>query len=365
MQDSADFVYEASATRVVFGVGSLQHLERELAAMGAQRALVLCTPEQREMGESIVARLGRSAVGLFDRAVMHVPIEVAREGRDLARRCRADCAVAVGGGSTIGLGKAIALESDLAILAVPTTYAGSEMTPVFGITEGGIKRTGTDRRVLPKTVLYDPALTLSLPAALSITSGINAIAHAAEGLYAQNANPVTSLLAEEGIRSMASALPAIAVDPRDRQARSAALYGAWMCGTVLGNVGMALHHKLCHTLGGSFNLPHAQTHTAVLPHALAYNAPFVPQAMRRIARALNASDAARGVYDLALGMGERMALRDLGMEESDLDRAADLASANPYWNPRPLERAALRELLQAAFDGAPPRTADLRSGMTH
>lgn len=360
MKDASDFVYEAKAARIVFGAGSLRHLEREVQALGAKRALVLCTPEQRALGESIVARLGQSAAGLFDRAVMHVPIEVAREGRELARVWRADCAIAVGGGSTIGLGKAIALESDLPIIAVPTTYAGSEVTPIFGITEGGLKRTGTDLRVLPKTVLYDPELTRSLPVDLSMTSGINAMAHAAEGLYAQNANPVMSLLAEEGIRSLALALPALGVDPADMEARSRALYGAWLCGTVLGNVGMALHHKLCHTLGGSFNLPHSQTHAAVLPHALAYNAPFADEAMQRIARALGASDAARGIYDLARNNGVPMALRDLGMKESDLDRAAEIASANPYWNPRPLERAALRELLQAAFDGSPPNGASSR-----
>jgi maleylacetate reductase len=350
-----EFIHQSWPSRVVFGAGSLRHLEREVLALGAERALILSTPEQRASAEAIAARLGARAAGVFDRAVMHVPIEVAREARELARSLNADCAIAIGGGSTIGLGKAIALDSGLPVLAIPTTYAGSEMTPIFGLTEAGLKRTGTDRRVLPRTVIYDPELTVTLPVSLSITSGINAIAHAAEGLYARDANPVMCLMAEEGIRALASGLPAIRSNPKDIAARGQALYGAWLAGTVLGNVGMALHHKLCHTLGGTFNLPHAQTHTVVLPHALAYNAAAAPEAMQRIARALGSSDAAQGIHDLARGNGAPVALKELGMAEGDLDRAADLASANPYWNPRPIDRDALRTMLQGAYDGVRPR----------
>ncbi|MFM0286992.1 maleylacetate reductase [Paraburkholderia megapolitana] len=350
-----DFVYTARAARVVFGSGSLQHLEREVLQLGATRALILCTPEQRSLGEAIAARLGTRAAGIFDRAVMHVPLELAIEARAVAQQLNADCAIAVGGGSTIGLGKAIALDSGLPILAVPTTYAGSEMTPIFGLTEGGLKRTGTDLRVLPKTVIYDPELTLTLPAPMSVTSGINAIAHAAEGLYSRDANPVISLMAEEGIAALARALPKIVEQPLDLEARSDALYGAWLCGHVLGSVGMALHHKLCHTLGGSFNLPHAQTHTIVLPHALAYNAAAAPYAMSRIARAVGHDNAATGIYELARANGAPVALKDIGMEAGDLDRAAQIASANPYWNPREIDCASIRALLQDAFDGVPPR----------
>src|SRR5262245_46799074 len=228
---------------------------------------------------------------------MHVPIETARAARAEARRLDADCAVAVGGGSTTGLGKAIALESALPIVAIPTTYAGSEMTPIYGITEGGLKKTGRDARVLPRTVIYDPMLTVGLPPALSATSGMNAIAHAVEGLYAQDANPIMSLLAEEGIRALADGLPRVRRNPIDLDARSACLYGACLCGAVLGAVGMALHHKLCHTLGGTWNLPHAETHTIVLPHAVAYNAAAAPAAMARAARAIGAAHAAPGLYD--------------------------------------------------------------------
>ncbi|ROZ75062.1 maleylacetate reductase [Ramlibacter sp. WS9] len=352
-----DFVFNGQPSRVVFGVGALRHLGREIDALGATRALVLSTPEQAGQAQHVADLLGPRAAGIFPRAVMHVPIETAREARELAVRLQADCAVAIGGGSTTGLGKAIALESGLPILAIPTTYAGSEMTPIYGITEGGLKKTGKDARVLPRTVIYDPDLTLTLPVGLSVTSGINAIAHAAEGLYAQDSNPITDLMAGEGIAAMARAIRGLHTDPADVQARSEALYGAWLCATVLGNVGMALHHKLCHTLGGSFNLPHAEVHTVVLPHALAFNASAAPLAMARIAAAIGTADAAAGLWRLARDNGAPVALRDIGMREADLDLAADLAVRNPYWNPRPFaaaQRGELRALLQRAWSGEPP-----------
>lgn len=355
-----DFIFQGQPSRVVFGAGALSHLEREIELLGARRALVLCTPEQQTQAAEVADRLGSRAAGLFPRAAMHVPIETAREARELASRLGADCAVAIGGGSTTGLGKAIALDSALPILAIPTTYAGSEMTPIFGITEGGLKKTGKDARVLPRTVIYDPELTLSLPVPLSITSGMNAIAHAAEGLYARDGNPILALMAEEGIRALATALPAIRRDAADVAARGSALYGAWLCGTVLGNVGMALHHKLCHTLGGSFNLPHAEVHTVVLPHAIAFNASAVPEALARIGRALGlagSTSAAAALFDLARDNGAPVSLREIGMQASDLDRAADMAVSNPYANPREITaaaRPAIRQLLQDAFDGVRP-----------
>ncbi len=349
------FIYNGQAGRVIFGAGSLQHLGREIDVLGARKALVLSTPEQRASAQMVADLLGPRAAGVFDRAVMHVPIETAREARELARQLGADCAVAIGGGSTTGLGKAIALDSGLPILAIPTTYAGSEMTTVYGITEAGVKKTGKDVRVLPRTVIYDPELSLGLPVGMSVTSGINAIAHSAEGLYGVDSNPIMDLMAKEGISAIARALPAIRRDPSDINARSAALYGAWLCGTVMSNVGMALHHKLCHTLGGTFNLPHAETHTIVLPHALAYNAAAAPQAMQDIAAALGADNAAQGVFDLAKNNGAALALRELGMQETDLDKACDIAMQNRYPNPRPLERDAIRQLLQDAFEGKRPQ----------
>ncbi len=357
------FIYDALPARVIFGAGCLAKLPEEMDRLGAHRALVLSTPQQRGTAEKIAAELGPRAAGLFARAVMHVPIEVAHEAREEARRLDADCCVAVGGGSTTGLAKAIALTSPLPILAVPTSYAGSEMTPIWGLTQSGRKTTGRDTRVLPKVVLYDPTLTVSLPAAFSVTSGINAIAHCVEALYSKDANPVISLMAEEGIRAMAASLPQIVEKkivekPDDLEARSQALYAAWLGGVALGSVGMALHHKLCHTLGGSFNLPHAETHTVILPHATAYNALAAPLAMNRIARALGAGNApenaATGLYDLAARLKAPLSLEALGMREADFDKAADLAVENPYYNPRPVTRDGIRVLLQHAFEGRRP-----------
>ena len=351
------FINNQLPGRVVFGAGALEHLPREMELLGASRALVLSTPEQKAQAEDVARRLGGRCAGIFARAVMHVPIETAREARAEAARLGADCAVAIGGGSTTGLGKAIALESALPILAIPTTYAGSEMTPIYGITKAGMKKTGRDRKVLPRTVIYDPLLTLGLPAGMSATSGMNAIAHAVEGLYAEDANPVMALMAEEGIRALASGLPRVVKNPADIDARSDCLYGAWLCGAVLGGVGMALHHKLCHTLGGTWNLPHAETHTIVLPHAAAYNTSAAPDAMVRVARALGlegAASAAAGLFDLARSLGAPLALKDIGMPESELDRAADIAVKSPYYNPRPIDRAAIRKLLDDAWHGRRP-----------
>ncbi|MGE0256999.1 MAG: maleylacetate reductase [Alphaproteobacteria bacterium] len=350
------FTYDVLPGRVVFGAGTLDRLGEEVARLGAAKALVLSTP-RKGPAEEAAKRLGARTAGIFARAEMHVPVETARAARDEARRLGADACVAIGGGSTIGLGKAIALEFGLPIVAVPTTYAGSEMTPIWGLTEGGAKRTGRDPKVLPRTVIYDPELTRGLPAPVAGPSGINAIAHCVEALYAENANPITSLMAEEGIRALAAALPRVVAGKDDGEARSDALYGAWLAGTALGAVGMALHHKLCHTLGGSFGLPHAETHTIVLPHAAAYNRDAAPAAMARVARALGTPDAPRGLQDLARAVGAKLALKDIGMQEADLDRAAEIAAANPYYNPRPVERAAIRQLLDDAFFGRPPAAA--------
>lgn len=349
-----DFIYIGRPARVIFGAGSLQRLPEEVERLGARKALVLSTPQQRASAEQVAQLLGARAAGVFDRAVMHVPVETAREARAEAARLGADCAIAIGGGSTIGLGKAIALESALPVIAIPTTYAGSEMTTIYGITEGGMKKTGRADQVLPRTVLYDPQLTLGLPAGMSITSGMNAIAHAAEGLYSATSNPIIELMAQEGLRALGRALPKVRQRPRDLDARSDALYGAWLCGTVLASVDMALHHKLCHTLGGSFNLPHAETHTIVLPHALAYNAAAAPVAMERIARALGGRSAPQAAFDLARDNGAPVALREIGLQEADLERVCELALSNQYPNPRPLERQGIRRLLHDAFEGNRP-----------
>src|SRR5580698_5122285 len=226
-----NFTYDQPATRVVFGVGAFDRLADEVKRLGVSRALVLSTPEQLKDAEAAARRLGNLSVGIFDGAVMHVPIETARAARATAKELDADCCVAIGGGSTIGLGKAIALESGLPIIAIPTTYAGSEMTPIYGLTEDGVKKTGRDRKVLPKVVIYDPELTLSLPPKIAGPSGMNAIAHCVEGLYAMDGNPIFSLFAAEGIRALARSLPRGVEAPGDLYARSDALYGAWLAGT--------------------------------------------------------------------------------------------------------------------------------------
>ncbi|SUD31462.1 maleylacetate reductase [Pseudomonas fluorescens] len=348
------FIYNSLPFKVVFGRPAADVLPEVVQELGYKRVLVLCTPEQRVQAEAFAKVLGAFGVGICDLATMHVPVEKVADAAEQAKLLRADCTLAIGGGSTIGLAKALSLKMALPSIAIPTTYAGSEMTPVWGLTENGRKTTGKDPAVQPKAVIYDPELTLSLPVDMSVTSGINAIAHAVEGLYAKDANPVISLLAEDGIRALAQGLPGIVKNPQDLQARTQCQYGAWLCGMVLGSVGMALHHKLCHTLGGSFNLPHAQMHTALLPHALAYNSTHVPEACARIERALGTQNAAQGLFDLAKNNGAEMALSSFGFSEAQIDEALDIALHNPYWNPRPLEREALHQLLSNACIGARP-----------
>ncbi|MEQ8695033.1 MAG: maleylacetate reductase [Bauldia litoralis] len=348
------FLYEGLPARVLFGPGRRAELRAEIDRLGVKRALVLCTKDQRQFGELGAELLGDAAAGVHDGAVMHTPMETVDEARRLARELDADGYVAIGGGTTIGLGKGIAIETERPVIAVPTTYAGSEMTPIQGFTEGGVKSTKIDMRMLPRTVIYDPELTLTLPPSYSGPSGMNAIAHAVEALYAQNANPIVSLIAEEGIRALGQGLPKVCRKPDDLEGRGLCLYGSWLCGVALGSVGMALHHKLCHVLGGSFDLPHAPTHTVVLPHAAAYNTPAASDAMGRVARALESVDAAEGLYDLAVAIDAPVSLREIGMREEDLARAVELAVQNPYYNPREITEQGIGALLDDAYHGRRP-----------
>jgi maleylacetate reductase len=351
------FTYEALPIRVRFGRGTLAEVAAEVARLGAGRALVLTTPQQAAQGETVGALLGPAFAGLFAGATMHTPVDVTETALLALREAKADCVVALGGGSTTGLGKALTLRTGVPQLVIPTTYAGSEMTPILGETKGGRKTTIRSLDVLPEAVIYDVDLTLGLPPGLSATSGVNAIAHAVEALYAKDRNPVIALMAEDGIRTLSSALPILVHEPASLEARTKALYGAWLCGCCLGAVGMALHHKLCHTLGGSFDLPHAETHTIILPHAVAYNAPAAPEAMAAIRRALGAPDAAQGLFDLVRALGVSQALSELGMPAEGIESAADIAVENPYWNPRPVTRDGIRDLIARAFAGERPRSA--------
>ncbi|MFJ8109097.1 maleylacetate reductase [Streptomyces sp. NPDC096132] len=351
------FAYEAQPMRVVLRPGaSVTATPEEAERLGLRRLLVISGPRGARTARAVADALGEACAGLHTEARMHVPAEVAERAVEAAHAVGADGCVAVGGGSAIGLGKMIALRTRLPLIAVPSTYSGSEMTPVWGLTEQGAKRTGRDPVVLPRSVVYDPELTLSLPVPLSVTSGVNAVAHAAEALYAPDASPLVSLMAEEGARAMTGALPDLAAAPGDLDARGRALYGAWLCGAALGATTMGLHHKLCHVLGGTFGLPHAETHTVVLPHALAHNAPAAPEAMAALCRALGTDDAPHALWDLAGRLGAPRSLAELGLKEADLTVAAREATARAYANPRPVTTAGVLDVLKAAYEGDEPRT---------
>lgn len=350
----SQFETNSAAVRVRFGAGLRHQIEDEVNRLGCSRALVLSTPPQADGAMTMAASLHGKAAGVFTKAAMHTPVDVTAEAVAHAKAIEADCIVALGGGSTTGLGKAIAYQSDLPQIVIPTTYAGSEATAILGQTENGVKTTVTDPKIQPEVILYDAELVTTLPVAMTVTSALNAMAHAAEALYAVNRNPVSTMLAIEGLSAFKRALPKVMDDPSDVEARGETLYGAWLCGTVLGQVGMALHHKLCHTLGGSFDLPHAQTHAIVLPHAIAYNARAVADQLQPIREIFGGSNAGASLHAFAVRVGAPMALRDLGLQQSDLDKAADLATSKPYPNPRPVEREAIRRLLLAAWAGEPP-----------
>ena len=351
---STRFIYESLPMRVIFGRGRTADLRSELDHLGLDRVLVLSTPEQQTTARKVADGFGGRCAGVFPGAVMHVPVDVADQAGRLASELGADGCVAVGGGSTIGLGKAIALRRGLPIIAVPTTYAGSEMTPIWGVTERGVKHTGRDRIVLPRSVIYDPELTTSLPIGLSVTSGLNAVAHAAEALYAPDTSPILDLMAEEGARSFVTALPHIVESPTDHDGRADALRGAWLCGAVLGATTMSLHHKLCHILGGTFGLPHAETHTVVLPHVLAFNLPAAPHAAAALERALGDADIAGALWDYARDLGAPTSLRELGMPPDGIDEVVRQAITVPYANPRETSAAAISQLLLAAQQGLRP-----------
>ena len=339
------FIYAALPTRVIFGRGKSDEAAMEAVRLGIKRPLVISTSQQADQARALVEKTNGVA---FHEAAMHTPRDVTERAMAVMTAQACDGTIALGGGSSTGLGKAIALRTDYPQLVIPTSYAGSEMTNILGETDKGLKTTKRDAKIQPETVIYDPDLLATLPQKFGLTSGLNAIAHAVEGLYAVDGNPIVSLMAEEGIRALAQALP------RGVEGQDEALYGAWLCGAVLGSVSMALHHKLCHVLGGTFNLPHAETHAVILPHATAYNAKGADAAMARIARAIGAASAASGLYDLSQSLGAPLTLQEIGMPESGLDQAADIAAANPYANPIPIERDAIRQLLDDAYYGKKP-----------
>jgi alcohol dehydrogenase class IV len=369
----AGFVHDAAATRVVFAPGALARVPEEVDRLGAGRVLLISGGPESRYADRLAADLGGRVAGRVREVVMHVPVETARAAVTAAAAVDADLLVSVGGGSATGLAKAVARETGRPVLAVPTTYAGSEMTPIWGLTEAHRKTTGRDRRVLPRVVVYDPELTVSLPGPVSAASGLNALAHCVEGRYAADASPVTWLLAEEGIRALTSALPRVVADGTDRPARAEALYGAWLAGWTLGTAGMGIHHKLCHVLGGGYDLPHAELHAVILPYAVAYNATAAAPALARVAAALAgpaaeppraeppravsapAGSAAAGrLWDLGRKLGVPASLRELGFRPEAVDPVAEQVVAGTPANPRPVEIDGIRELLRAAWDGQRP-----------
>ncbi len=348
------FVFPGLATRVVFGHGTLALVPQEVERLGNSRALVLSTDHQREQAEALSATLGHLSAGVFAGAEMHTPIDVTQNALAAYNAAGADCVVSLGGGSTTGLGKAIATRTGANQVVVPTTYAGSEMTDILGETAGGEKTTRRDASIRPEAVVYDVDLTLTLPVELTVTSALNAIAHAMEGFYAPDRHPITEALSRDAITAYARALPVLVNDPLNASARADALFAAWGCSTTLGHVTMALHHKLAHVLGGSFGTPHAQTHAVLLPHTTAYNEDAVNGLLSPIAQALGGDRSGAALWHFAKFVGAPLRLSDLGLSAADLDQAAKIATRNPYANPRDVTCDAIRQLLQQAFDGECP-----------
>jgi len=342
------FEYEVLPRRVVFGLGAEDRLAGEVDRLAAARILIIGS---RDRAVRLRERLGMHCVGIFTDIRQHVPVEVAATARELAGQLEVDCLVACGGGSAIGLAKAVALDLSVPIVAIPTTYSGSEMTPIWGLTSGRRKQTGRHPGVAPAVVLYDPALTVGLPPRLTASSGMNALAHCVEALYGPTASPVSALLATDGIRRLTTGLEASVRNPADLTARAEAMLGAHLAGTVLAVAGVAIHHQLCHVIGGALALDHADLNAVLLPHAVRFVAPAVPDEMRRVARVLGAGDgdAAGALWLLARRLGAPASLAELGMPAAELDRIAAAAAARVSPQPRPAGVADLRDLLAAAW----------------
>lgn len=345
----ARFVSDWPRTRVVFGAGSVADLPRELHSIGRSRPLIVTTPGRAAAWPGILDALGSSIAGICDQAALHVPVNRVDHAIAMVDRTNPDVLLAIGGGSAIGLAKAVALQRRLPIAAIPTTYSGSEMTGIWGVTTEEGKQTGRDLNVAPRLVFYDPELTLSLPAAVSAASGMNAIAHAVEALYASAVSPVATTAAEDALRTLAIALPDIVKNPAALEPRTRALRGGHAAGVALNLAAMGLHHRICHVLGGSFGLPHAETHAAVLPHVVAFNTPAAPEAMSRIAAAIAADDAAVGLATLNRTLGLTTSLAALGLRREDLETAAEVVVASAYANPRLATAPEVRALLERAF----------------
>jgi maleylacetate reductase len=350
----APFTYDAIPGRVVFGAGARDRLGDEAGAIGARRVLLVAGHDEDDPAADIAAVLDELVVGRFRDVVQHVPVVNAAAAVAMTRDLGVDTVVTIGGGSATGFGKAIALEVDVRQIAIPTTYAGSEMTTIYGLTDGDHKRTGNDPRVKPDVVVYDPELTLTLPPRIAGPSGMNALAHCVEALYGPGANPVISAIALEGMRALHRGLPSVCASPDDLPARTDTLYGAYLAGVALATGGTALHHKTCHVLGGMFGLGHGDMNAVLLGHAVAYNAPAIPELMDRMGEALHTDDVAGALYDLAVRIGAPTSLREIGMPEDGIDEAARRVVVAAASNVRPPDLAGIVEMLHRAFRGDRP-----------
>lgn len=350
------FTYDALPGRVVFGAGSRKSLATEAESLGAERILVIADRAEDALAAEICAVLGDLVAGRFDEVAQHVPVPLAKTAAAQAREAGADTVLTIGGGSATGFGKAVVLELGIKQIAVPTTYAGSEMTPIWGMSDGDRKQVGVDPRAKPALVVYDPELTLTLPPRISGPSGMNALAHAVEALYGPGANPFISFMALEGIRVLYRGLPAVVADPDDLDARTDVLYGAYLGGVVLGTGGTALHHKTCHVLGGMFGLDHGGMNAAVLGHAVAYNAPAINDITERIASVTDvpAGEVAAAFFELAGAIGAPTSLEALGMPAEGLDEATRRVVIEAAANVRPPTEDGIRQMLDDAFHGRRP-----------
>jgi maleylacetate reductase len=350
------FTHQTLPQRVVFVSGeAAAAVIGEISRLGARRVMVIAAPEEASLAGTVSAGI---QVALFhDEVVMHVPAQVADRAREAAVKAGVDAVLCVGGGSTTGLAKAIAMTGSpvagLPIVAVPTTYAGSEATNVWGLTEGGSKTTGVDDLVLPRSIVYDASLTLTLPVGMSVASGLNAMAHCVDSMWGPRTDPIDQALAGEGIRALRFGLPAVKTDPTGLRGREQTLYGAYLAAVAFASAGSGLHHKICHVLGGMFNLPHAQTHAVILPHVLAFNAPNAPEAELRIAEAFDAPTASGGLATLRAALDAPAALKDYGMPEDGITKAvAPVMAVVPASNPTPVTEKLLAALLRAAWEGS-------------
>ncbi|WP_328768149.1 maleylacetate reductase [Streptomyces sp. NBC_00286] len=351
------FTHETLPQRVVFAAGeSPVAVAAEVEALGGSRVMLIASDREKELADPIAKEI--PVVLRHEEVVMHVPVEVARRARQAAADAGADILVSVGGGSTTGLAKAVAMSTGLPIVAVPTTYAGSEATNVWGLTEGETKTTGVDGKVLPASVVYDAGLLTTLPGEMTVASGLNALAHCVDSMWGPRTDPIDRALAQEGIRGLATGLPTVADDSTSVEGIEQTLYGAYLAAVAFASAGSGMHHKICHVLGGMFNLPHAQTHATVLPYVLGFNAPYAPEAEARIAEAFGAvfrtRTASAGLAALRQVLDAPRALRHYGMPEDGIAKAlTPIMKAIPANNPAPVTDENLTALLKAAWAGEP------------